>query len=149
MVIELSGVQFGRKSKPPSKPPSKPLSSPSKPLFEQSKILPIKYRVMYRVVCLVYKSLNNLTPDYLSNMFKPLSTISQRHTRSTANMDLWIPNHKLTITRSGLRFTGAYFYNMLPPDRLDLPAHFKHSSVKPMNCFWICIKITRKMYSVC
>ena len=71
---------------------------------------------MYRVISLVYKSLNNLTPDYLSNMFKPLSAISQRHTRSTANMDLWIPNYKLTITRSELRYTGAYFYNMLPPD---------------------------------
>ena len=70
---------------------------------------------MYRVVCLVYKSLNNLTPDYLSNTFKPLSTVSQRHKRSTANMDLWVPNHKLTITRSRLRYTGAYFYNMLPP----------------------------------
>jgi hypothetical protein len=31
-------------------------------------------------------------------------------------MDLWVPNHKLTITKSEIRYTGAYFYNMLPPD---------------------------------
>ncbi len=34
---------------------------------------------MYRTVCLVYKSLNSMTPDYLTDMFKPLSTVSQRH----------------------------------------------------------------------
>ncbi len=89
--------------------------SPSKSLFEQSKILPIKYRVMYRTVCLVYKSLNSMTPDYLTDMFKPLSTVSQQHTRSTTNMELWVPKYKLSMTRCGLKYSGAYFYNMLPP----------------------------------
>ena len=46
-------------------------------LFEQSKILPIKYRVMNRVAILVYKAVNNLSPDYLSSMFKPASSVSQ------------------------------------------------------------------------
>ena len=36
---------------------------------------------MYRIVCLTYKSLNGMTPDYLTNLFKPLSTVSQRQTR--------------------------------------------------------------------
>ena len=36
----------------------KPKFYSSKPLFEQSKILPIKYRVMYRVAILVYKARN-------------------------------------------------------------------------------------------
>ncbi len=70
---------------------------------------------MYRTVCLVYKSLNSMTPDYLTDMFKPLSTVSQRHTRSTTNMELWVPEYKLSITRCGLRYSGAYVYNMLPP----------------------------------
>ena len=90
--------------------------SPSKPLFEQSNILAIKYRVMYRIVCLTYKSLNGMTPGYLTNLLKPLSTVSQRQTRSTANMDLWVPNYKLSITRCGLKYTGAHFYNMLPSE---------------------------------
>ena len=57
-----------------------------------------------------------MTPDYLSDMFKPLSTVSQRQTKSTANMDLWVPNYKLSITRCGLKYTGAHFYSMLPPE---------------------------------
>ena len=47
----------------------------SKPLFEQSKILPIKYRVMCRAAILVYEAVNNLSPDYLSSMFKPASSV--------------------------------------------------------------------------
>ena len=88
----------------------------SKPLFEQSKILPIKYRVMYRVAILVYKAVNNLSPDYLSSLFKPASSVSQCRTRSSSNMNLWVPNFKLSITRKGPQYNGAVIYNMLPPD---------------------------------
>jgi hypothetical protein len=101
---------------------------------------------MYRVVCLVYKSLNNLTPDYLSNMFKPLSTVSQRHTRSTANMDLWVPNHKLKCCISADKKDDDSIF-MLPPD-IRYSSSFQAFKRKAMNFFWICIKITRKMYSV-
>ena len=86
-----------------------------KPLFEHSKILPIKYRVIYRVAILVYKDVNNLSPDYLSSMFKPVSSVSQCRTRSSSNMHLWVPNFKLSITRNGLQCNGAVIYNMLPP----------------------------------
>ena len=57
--------------------------------FEQSNVINLK------IICMV--------PDYLillSNMFKPLSTVSQRHKRSITNMDLYawvatnLPNHK-------------------------------------------------------
>ena len=71
---------------------------------------------MYRVAILVYKAVNNLSPDYLSNMFKPASSVSQCRTRSSSNMNLWVPDFKLFITRNGLQYNGAVIYNMLPPD---------------------------------
>ncbi len=99
----------------------KPKLCSSKPLvFEQSEILPIKrYRVMYRIAILVYKAINNLSPDYLSNTFKPVSSVLEQYrTRSSTNMNLWVPNFKLSISRNGLQYNGAviYIYNMLPPD---------------------------------
>ncbi len=95
----------------------KPKLCLSKPLFEQSEILPIKYRVMYRIAILVYKAVNNLSPDYLSNMFKPVSSVlGQYRTRSSTNMNLWVPNFKLSITRNGLQYNRAVIYNMLSPD---------------------------------
>ena len=35
---------------------------------------------MYRVAILVYKAVNNLSPDYLSSTFKPASSVSQCRT---------------------------------------------------------------------
>ena len=71
---------------------------------------------MYRVAILVYKAVNNLSPDYLSNMFKAASSVSQCRTRSSSNMNLWVLNFKLSITRNGLQYNGAVTYNMLPRD---------------------------------
>ena len=34
----------------------------------------------------------------------------------TANMDLWVPNYKLSISRCGIKYTGAHFYNILPSE---------------------------------
>ena len=48
--------------------------------------------------------------------------VSQRQISSTANMDLWVPNYKLSITMRELKDTGAYFYNMLPPQIRSLSA---------------------------
>ena len=76
---------------------------------------------MYRVAILVYKAVNNLSPDYLRSMFKPISSVSQCRTRSSSNMNLWVPNFKLSITRNGLQYNylesiQLVIYNMLPPD---------------------------------
>ena len=75
---------------------------------------------MYRVAILVYKAVNNLSLDYLSRMFKSASlksaSLSQCRTRSSSNMNLWVPNFKVSITRNGLQYNGAVIYNMLPPD---------------------------------
>ena len=49
-------------------------------------------------------------------MLKPVSSVSQSRTRSSFNMNLWVPNFKLSITRIGLQYDGAVIYNMLPPD---------------------------------
>ena len=65
-------------------------------------------------------------------MFKPVSSVSQCRTGSSSNMNLWVPNFKLSITknglqynvpnfklsitRNGLQYNVAVIYNMLPPD---------------------------------
>ena len=44
------------------------------------------------------------------------SSVSQCRTRSSSNMNLWVPNFKLSITRNGLQYNGVVTYNMLPRD---------------------------------
>ena len=94
----------------------KPKLSPSAPLFEQASILPIEYRVMFRSLIMVYKALNGLLPSYITNMFKYIANVTKRSTRSSSNGNLWVPNYKLTITRSSFSYNGAVIYNTLPQD---------------------------------
>jgi len=92
----------------------KPWDSPSFPLFEKAKLLPIDYRVNLRLTLMTYKAVNGLVPKYISNLFKFKNTVSQRVTRSTQNNELYVPNNKLNLTRNGLAYSGALLYNILP-----------------------------------
>ena len=88
----------------------------SDPLFQESYILPIDYRVKYRITITTCKAINGLAPNYICEMFRPLSSVSKRTTRSTIRNDLWTPNFKLNVTRKSLSYSGAVIYNSLPED---------------------------------
>ena len=66
--------------------------APSGPLFEQLNWLPLTERVKYRQSQLVYKAVNELTPDYMCALFTPISNISTRTIRSNETGDLYVPN---------------------------------------------------------
>ncbi len=52
-------------------------------LFNECKIMTIQNRVKFRTATLVYKSLNGLTPIYMTNMFQKVANVSTRKTRSS------------------------------------------------------------------
>ncbi len=52
----------------------------SAPLFDQCRVMPIQTRVTFRTVTMVYKTLHDLAPPYMSNMFQNVSEVSSRAT---------------------------------------------------------------------
>ena len=92
----------------------KPKLTSSGPLFKATGVLPIRQRVMLRTAIMVYKSLNNWVPKYISDMFVLKSSVTKRITRSSENNELWIPRTKLTVRQKTLKFSGATLYNSLP-----------------------------------
>ena len=92
----------------------KPRDASSCPLFKESRLLPIDYRVNYRITLMTYKAINGLAPDYISNMFNLLKSVSKRVTRNTTKNNLSILNYSLNLTRGGLPYSGAVLYNALP-----------------------------------
>ena len=40
----------------------------ARPLLIQAHILPVRYRIMYKVCLLTFKALNGLAPEYLANL---------------------------------------------------------------------------------
>jgi len=42
---------------------------PLLPYYKKCHILPIAFRIMFQIYMIVYKSINNIAPAYLSTMF--------------------------------------------------------------------------------
>ena len=79
--------------------------------------LPVKQRVAYKLCLLVFKSLNNQAPSYLSELFHPISNIPQRSTlRSATTLDLDIPRTRLHFGERAFSVAGAREWNNLPSD---------------------------------
>ena len=76
--------------------------------------LNIKQRRDYFVGLPVFKSLNNLLPDYVTDKFTMTSEIAFRSTRSTSDNKLFLPKANKAIYTSSLEHSGPLVWNQLP-----------------------------------
>ena len=83
--------------------------SPSSPLLDQLEWETFDKIVQEKQVTMVFKALNNLTPDYISNLFKPTCTNTNHSLRSKTSNKLHVPaaHHK------SLRFNGPKIWSSL------------------------------------
>ena len=65
--------------------------------------------------CVVYKSLNGLTPDYLSSKFVGHSSVSNYSLRDTEGK-LAIPQPHKNYMKNSFSYSGAVLWNSLPID---------------------------------
>ena len=85
----------------------------SAPLFKKCGVLTIQDRVKFRTVVSVYKALNGLSPTYMADMFKKVSAVSKRTTRSSEAGLLYVPKKGLCVSRRAIRYSGATLFNSL------------------------------------
>ena len=76
--------------------------------------LNIKQRSDYFVGLLVFKSLNNLLPDYITDQFTMTSEIVCSSTRSTSDNKLSLPKANKDIYASSHQHSGPLVWNQLP-----------------------------------
>ena len=90
-------------------------NTPSADMFKTLNWMPLPDRIKYRKACMVYKSLNDLAPKYMSDMFKNVSDCHNRDTRSSVRNDLSLPSgrHK-DIYRNSFAYDGAIIWNGIP-----------------------------------
>ena len=78
--------------------------------------LPVKARVLFKVLLLVYKSLNNLAPEYLSSLFIPYQQLHYG-LRSNNLQLLRIPKSSLkSYGKRSFSYGAAVEWNKLPLD---------------------------------
>lgn len=97
--------------------------TPTINLFDQLKWIPITKRIQFRKCTMMYKSLNELTPDYLRQKFKKCNELTRGVTlRSTNTNKLYVPRAKTTYYARSFHVTTANLWNALPNDITSAPS---------------------------
>src|SRR5664279_820830 len=77
--------------------------------------LRIEERIKYKLCLLVYKSLNKMAPQYLTEMCRPVSdSVGRRRLRSAANLILDIPRTNTNFGAGSFSVAGPVAWNNLP-----------------------------------
>ncbi len=81
-------------------------------MFKELKWQDFPSIVQYQQALLVYKSLNNLAPPYMKNMFQNVQDIGRTNLRSVSDHKLYVPraHHK------SIRSSGPNVWNRLKKD---------------------------------
>ena len=85
------------------------------PYMKKLHILPVKYRIKYKLSLLVYKCINGLAPSYIQELIVPKITYS--HLRSANNVyDLQTLVPKTKYGESSFSYAAPATWNELPQD---------------------------------
>ena len=88
--------------------------TPSSLMFQELGWLSVENRLKYNKAVITYRALNNLTPDYLSELLTPLSEIHSLNLRSSENGLLHIPLSRTTIFDNSFTCSAPKLWNALP-----------------------------------
>ena len=86
--------------------------TPSIVLFNKLKWMPMPDYFVHRKAILVFKSLNQLVPEYL-NIFKYVHQVSTRSTRQSSQNLLYVPKYKTEYYKRSFIISGSYLWNNL------------------------------------
>ncbi len=87
--------------------------SRTEPLFRDLKWLPLADRIRSHTATMMYKTMNNLAPQYMAEMFTTVNMVTTRATRSSTSQDLRIPKPHLEIFRRSFQYRGSKIWNEL------------------------------------
>ena len=76
-------------------------------MFKELSWLPIVKRLKYNEAVFTYKAMNNLTPQYITDLLKPVAEAHNRTLRSSVNGALAVPRSHSSL------FDWSYSYTAL------------------------------------
>ena len=88
--------------------------TPSQLLFKELNWLTFPKRVQYHTYNMVYKALNGLAPEYISEIFVKISDTHNRILRSVDNELLRIPGSRTKIYENSFTISAAKLWNEIP-----------------------------------
>lgn len=98
------------------------IMTPSNIMFKELNWLTFPQRVQYHSNTMVYKALNELAPEYISDIFIKVSDSHTRTLRSTDNDLLRIPSSKTNFFENSFTISASKLWNQLPLDIRNSPS---------------------------
>ena len=97
-------------------------------MFKELGWLTFRCRCEYHTSVMIYKSLNNLTPNYIAQLIT-LSKISNYSLRSTTRKDIAHLNHRTMYFKHTFGYSGMIVWNTIPVNMKALTslASFKNN----------------------
>ena len=85
-------------------------------LVDSMKIQTIRQRRDYFLSVLIFKAVRGLAPHYLCNDVTMIVDVHSYNTRSSENMNLYVPRYTKEICERSFAYKGSTLWNDLPDD---------------------------------
>src|SRR5215467_1237825 len=95
-------------------------------VLQQLHWLPVEQRITFKLATFTFKTLNNKSPAYLSELLHPYR--SSRNLRSNSQHLLTIPRINSTTGRRSFFYAAPYLWNSLPSHIRSSPSLFSFRS---------------------
>ena len=82
------------------------------PILKQLHWLPVQQRVIYKLMLIVFKSLNKMAPSYISDLLQPYKSL--RILRSTSSSFLCVPRSNNSWGDRAFSVAAPHLWNSLP-----------------------------------
>ena len=83
-------------------------------LFAELNWMTFPERVKFQKAIMMYKSMNNLMPRYIGQLFQHTNEIHNRNLRSTSDDLPYVPKPNCESFRNSLAYSGAKIWNSIP-----------------------------------
>ena len=94
----------------------KDFETPSAESFAELKWLTFPERVRFQKAVMMFKTMNNLNPPYIRDLFKFTNEIHNHCLRSASDNLLYVPKPNCELYRSSLAYSGSKIWNSIPQD---------------------------------
>ena len=88
--------------------------TPSADMFSQLGWLSIPDRLKYNKAVLTYRAINNLSPEYITQLQKPVSEVHTLNLRSSKNGSLYVPQARTALFDDSFSCSAPRLWNALP-----------------------------------
>ena len=83
-------------------------------MFRELGWFSVPNRINFNKAVFTYRALNDLTPEYISTLLKPVSQLHTLNLRSTDNGSLYVPKSRTTIYDGSFSCSAPRLWNTLP-----------------------------------